>query len=101
MVNFHLHTLQILVETGHIGRQASGAVMVTDGETVSSPLLISITFLLVYSIFFILFLLTHKDTHIRKLKKCKILGDKKFVLVIWTSKDSRSLVSICLFLSLQ
>lgn len=72
MVNFHLHTLQILVETGHIGRQASGAVMVTDGETVSSPLLISITFLLVYSLFFILFLLTHKDTHILKLKKCKI-----------------------------
>ncbi|CAN1186724.1 Polyribonucleotide nucleotidyltransferase 1, chloroplastic, partial [Linum perenne] len=27
---------EILVETGHIGRQASGAVMVTDGETVTS-----------------------------------------------------------------
>jgi hypothetical protein len=26
---------QILVETGHIGRQASASVMVTDGETVS------------------------------------------------------------------
>lgn len=28
-------TLQIVVETGHMGRQASGAVTVTDGETVS------------------------------------------------------------------
>lgn len=27
--------LQILVETGHMGRQASAAVTVTDGETVS------------------------------------------------------------------
>jgi len=27
--------LQILVETGHMGRQASGSVTVTDGETVS------------------------------------------------------------------
>jgi polyribonucleotide nucleotidyltransferase len=27
--------LKILVETGHIGRQASASVMVTDGETVS------------------------------------------------------------------
>lgn len=27
--------LQILVETGHIGRQASASVTVTDGETVS------------------------------------------------------------------
>ena len=26
--------LQILVETGHIGRQASASVTVTDGETV-------------------------------------------------------------------
>lgn len=38
--NSLLHSLQILVETGHIGRQASGAVTVTDGETVCSPLLI-------------------------------------------------------------
>lgn len=30
---------QILVETGHIGRQASGAVTVTDGETVSINML--------------------------------------------------------------
>ncbi|ESR56747.1 hypothetical protein CICLE_v10024655mg [Citrus x clementina] len=30
---------QILVETGHMGRQASGAVTVTDGETVSTHLL--------------------------------------------------------------
>lgn len=29
---------QILVETGHIGRQASAAVTVTDGETVSNRL---------------------------------------------------------------
>jgi hypothetical protein len=36
--------LQILVETGHMGRQASGSVTVTDGETVSFHI-----FLLVYS----------------------------------------------------
>ena len=33
--NIYLESLQILVETGHIGRQASASVTVTDGETVS------------------------------------------------------------------
>jgi len=32
---------QILVETGHIGRQASASVMVTDGETASRQNLVS------------------------------------------------------------
>lgn len=33
--NIYLASLQILIETGHIGRQASASVTVTDGETVS------------------------------------------------------------------
>lgn len=33
--HFGLWSVQILVETGHMGRQASGAVTATDGETVS------------------------------------------------------------------
>lgn len=35
LTGFVLLISQILVETGHIGRQASASVMVTDGETVS------------------------------------------------------------------
>jgi len=35
---------QILVETGHIGRQASASVMVTDGETVSRHNLVSLAY---------------------------------------------------------
>ncbi|KAE8669815.1 hypothetical protein F3Y22_tig00112217pilonHSYRG00215 [Hibiscus syriacus] len=31
---------EILIETGHIGRQASGSVMATDGETVSADYLV-------------------------------------------------------------